>query len=166
MPGGSHEQRREELLECVHYFSRLWEERRENPGLDLLSMLVHGEATKDMTAMQHLGNLLLLWYLSANRDDDVFDNGDVIDIERPNADQQLAFGYGIHRCMGSRLAEMQVRILWEEILERFERVEVMAERRQRRGGIVGLDGNVDVEQVDDVDAEPARLSSAVRSTSS
>ncbi len=62
-PGGiveSHEQRREELLECVSYFSRLWEERRENPGHDLVSMLVHGEATRDMTPMQHLGNLLLL----------------------------------------------------------------------------------------------------------
>lgn len=205
-PGGlieSHEQRRDELMECVEYFSRLWDERREQPGHDLVSMLAHGEATKDMTPFQHLGNLLLLivggndttrntmsgsvyglnkfpaqydklianpellrnmvleiirwqtplaymrrtatrdcevggksirkddqllmWYISANRDEDVFDDADVIDIERHNADQHLAFGFGIHRCMGSRLAEMQLRILWEEVLDRFERVEVRGE---------------------------------------
>lgn len=205
-PGGiveSHEQRRDELIECVEYFSRLWEERRGKPGHDFVSMLANGEHTKDMSPLQHLGNLLLLivggndttrntmsgsvyglnkfpeqydklianpdlirnmvqeiirwqtplpymrrtatkdvefrgkqirkhdqvllWYISANRDTDVFENPDVIDIERPNADQHLSFGYGIHRCMGSRLAEMQLRILWEEILDRFEKIEVMAE---------------------------------------
>jgi cytochrome P450 len=205
-PGGvieSLEQRQEELMECVHYFSGLWEERRESPGGDLVSMLVHGEATKGMSAVEHLGNLLLLivggndttrntmsgsvyglnvfpeqydklvtnpklipnmvqeiirwqtplaymrrtatrdcelggkqikkddqllmWYLSANRDATVFDNADAIDIQRENVDQHLSFGYGIHRCMGLRLAEMQLRILWEEILERFERIEVQGE---------------------------------------
>jgi len=70
---------------------------------------------------------LLMWYLSANRDATVFDNADAIDIQRENVDQHLSFGYGIHRCMGLRLAEMQLRILWEEILERFERIEVQAE---------------------------------------
>jgi len=73
------------------------------------------------------GDQVLMWYLSANRDEDVFENPDVLDIERPNADQQLAFGIGIHRCMGNRLAEMQLRILWEEVLARFERVEVVGE---------------------------------------
>ena len=70
---------------------------------------------------------LLMWYISANRDETVFENPNVIDIERTNADQHLSFGYGIHRCMGIRLAEMQLRILWEEILQRFERIEVQAE---------------------------------------
>ena len=205
-PGGiveSQTQRRDELLECVAYFERLWEERRENPGFDLVSMLVHGEATKDMPTAAHLGNLLLLivggndttrntmsgsvyglnkfpdqydkliadpdllaglvpevlrwqtplsymrrtatrdceirgrqirkddqvlmWYISANRDEDVFTDADVLDIERPNADRHLSFGYGIHFCMGSRLAELQLRILWEEILQRFERIEVQDE---------------------------------------
>jgi len=214
-PGGiveSHEQRRDELLECVEYFGRLWEERKGKSGHDFVSMLANGEATKDMSPMQHLGNLLLLivggndttrntmsgsvyglnkfpeqydrliadpelirnmvseiirwqtplpymrrtatkdvefrgkqirkhdqvllWYISANRDTDVFDNPDVIDIERPNADQHLSFGYGVHRCMGSRLAEMQLRILWEEILDRFEKIEVMAEPKRTLSSFV------------------------------
>jgi cytochrome P450 len=71
---------------------------------------------------------VLLWYLSANRDEAVFgDNADVVDLERPNADRHLAFGHGIHYCMGARIAELQLRILWEEILPRFERIEVQAE---------------------------------------
>ncbi len=205
-PGGiveTQEQKGEELFECIQYFEKLWDLRREHPGDDLVSMLVHGEATKDMPTAAHLGNLLLLiiggndttrntmsgsvyglnkypdqydklqanpellanavpeiirwqtplsymrrtatqdtelggkqilkddqvlmWYLSANRDEAVFDNGKALDIERHNADRQIAFGYGIHFCMGSRLAELQLRILWEEILQRFERVTVKEE---------------------------------------
>jgi cytochrome P450 len=205
-PGGLVEtqaQKREELMECVDYFSRLWDERRENPGNDLVSMLVHGEATKDMPPAAHLGNLLLLivggndttrntmsgsvyslnkfpeqydklvaspelipkmvaevirwqtplsymrrtatrdvevggkqikkddqvlmWYVSGNRDENVFENAQVLDIERANARQHLSFGFGIHRCMGNRLAELQLRVLWEEILKRFEKIEVLEE---------------------------------------
>ena len=70
---------------------------------------------------------ILMWYLSANRDEDVFDDADSIDLERPNADRHLSFGYGIHYCMGSRLAELQLRVLWEELLPRFERIEVQEE---------------------------------------
>jgi len=70
---------------------------------------------------------ILMWYISANRDEDIFDNGDVLDIERHNADRHLSFGYGIHFCMGSRIAELQLRVLWEEILQRFERIEVQDE---------------------------------------
>ncbi len=205
-PGGiveSQEQKRDELLECVRYFEKLWDMRRQEPGDDLVSMLVHGDATKDMPTLAHLGNLLLLivggndttrntmsgsvyglnkfpeqydkliadpdlvtkmvpeiirwqtplpymrrtatedtelggkqirkddqvlmWYLSANRDEDMFDNADAIDIDRHNADRHLSFGYGIHFCMGSRLAELQLRVLWEEVLQRFERITVQAE---------------------------------------
>ncbi len=206
-PGSSIEsgaQQRAEIRECLEYFEGLWEERRENPGFDLVSMLAHGEATGDMAAAEHLGNIFLLivggndttrnsmsgsvyglnkysdqydkliadpslvsklvpeiirwqtplsymrrtatcdtelggkqilkddqilmWYLSANRDEAVFgDNADAIDLDRPNADQHLSFGYGIHFCMGSRLAELQLRILWEEILQRFDRIEVVGE---------------------------------------
>ena len=206
-PGGvveSMEQKRDELLECVQYFSGLFDTRRSNPGEDLVSMLATGEATRDMSAVEHLGNLLLLivggndttrntmtgsvyslthlfpdqheklsarpelmknmvcevirwqtplsymrrtatcdtelrgrevrkhdqlllWYVSANRDEDVFENGDTVDIERPNASRHLSFGYGNHFCMGSRLAEMQLRVLWEEILRRSLKIEVREE---------------------------------------
>jgi cytochrome P450 len=46
-------------------------------------------------------------------------------IDRDKARNHLSFGFGIHRCMGNRLAEMQLRILWEEILQRFENIEVI-----------------------------------------
>lgn len=205
-PGGlveTQEEKRDEMIACVRYFEKLWEDRRENPGFDLVSMLVHGEATKDMPTAAHLGNLLLLivggndttrntmsgsvyalnqypdqydklmanpelvspmvpeiirwqtplsymrrtatrdvqirdkqikqgdqvlmWYLSANRDEEMFPNAEALDIERDNADRHLSFGYGIHFCMGSRLAELQLRVLWEELVQRFERVEVVGE---------------------------------------
>ncbi len=70
---------------------------------------------------------ILMWYLSANQDEDVFENAHVLDIERHNADRQLSFGYGIHFCMGSRVAELQLRVLWEEILQRFKRIEIQEE---------------------------------------
>lgn len=70
------------------------------------------------------GDQILMWYLSANRDEEVFDDAEVVNVERTNADRHLSFGYGIHFCMGSRLAEMQLRVLWEEILRRFKRIEI------------------------------------------
>ena len=70
---------------------------------------------------------LLMWYVSGNRDPEVFENPDIIDIERPNVRNHLSFGFGIHRCMGNRLAELQLRILWEEILKRFDKIKVMEE---------------------------------------
>ena len=200
----SEEQRQEELLGCLEYFTRLWNERvKLPPGNDLISMLAHGEATRNMPPMEYLGNLVLLivggndttrstmtasvlalhknpgefsklkaqpdlidsmvaetvrwqtplahmrrmakvdtelggqqikagdkvvmWYVSGNRDERFTDNPDAFMIERPNVRKHLSFGFGIHRCMGNRLAELQLRILWEEILQRFERVEVIGE---------------------------------------
>ncbi len=70
---------------------------------------------------------VLMWYVSANHDEDVFTDPETLDIERPNADRHLSFGYGIHYCMGSRLAELQLRILWEEVLQRFTRIEIQDE---------------------------------------
>ncbi|MDH5737995.1 MAG: cytochrome P450, partial [Gammaproteobacteria bacterium] len=70
------------------------------------------------------GDKVIMWYLSGNRDEDIFDDADKLIIDRPNARAHVAFGYGIHRCMGNRLAEMQLRVLWEEIMKRFHRVEM------------------------------------------
>jgi len=73
------------------------------------------------------GDKVVMWYVSGNRDPDEFERPDELIIDRPNARHHLSFGYGVHRCMGNRLAEMQLRIVWEEILERFDRVEVVGE---------------------------------------
>jgi cytochrome P450 len=200
----SEEQRREELYECLEYFTRLWQEREgTEEGTDLISMLAHGDATKDMDPQEYLGNLVLLivggndttrnsitggvialnenpgeyaklrnnpkvipnmvseiirwvtplahmrrtavkdyvlngqqikagdklvmWYASGNRDERAIDRPDEFIIDRARARQHLSFGFGIHRCMGNRLAEMQLRILWEEIQKRFHKIEMVGE---------------------------------------
>ena len=64
------------------------------------------------------GDKLIMWYISANRDEEVFDDPDKIIVDRENARRHLAFGYGIHRCVGARLAELQIRILLEEMHKR------------------------------------------------
>ena len=200
----SNDQRRAELMECLDYFTRLWNERVNKPmgdDMDLISMLAHGESTRNMQPMEFLGNLILLivggndttrnsisggvlalnqnpqeyaklrkdpglipkmvpeiirwqtplaymrrtakvdttlsgkqikagdkvlmWYISGNRDEEAIENPDAFIIDRPNARHHLSFGFGIHRCMGNRLAEMQLRVLWEEIMKRFRFVEVV-----------------------------------------
>ena len=73
------------------------------------------------------GDKVLMWYLSGNRDESIFDDADRFLIDRPNARQHLSFGFGIHRCMGNRLAEMQLRVLWEEILNRFSNLELVGD---------------------------------------
>lgn len=208
------EQRRTELMECLAYFTRLWNERaaQETPGSDLISMLAHGKDTKDMEPFEFLGNLILLivggndttrnsisagvialnefpdeydklradpslipnmvpeiirwqtplpymrrtanqdieirgkqikkgdqllmWYVSGNRDEDEIDRPNEFIIDRPNVRRHLSFGFGIHRCMGNRLAEMQLRVLWEEILTRFSKVEVVGEPKRLRSSFI------------------------------
>jgi cytochrome P450 len=207
------EQARTELLECLAYFTELWNERVvKEPGPDLISMLAHGKDTKDMEPFEFLGNLILLivggndttrnsisggvlalnqhpqeyeklrsdvsvipnmvaeiirwqtplpymrrtanvdvelrgkkiragdqvlmWYVSGNRDEDVIDRPDEFIIDRPRARHHLSFGFGIHRCMGNRLAEMQLRIIWEEIMKRFRFVEVVGEPKRLRSSFV------------------------------
>jgi len=73
------------------------------------------------------GDKVLMWYASGNRDERVFDRPDDLIIDRANARNHISFGFGVHRCMGNRLAEMQLRILWEELLPRFENIEVVGE---------------------------------------
>ena len=73
------------------------------------------------------GDKVVLWYCSANRDEAVIKNPDSFLIDREAPRNHASFGFGIHRCMGNRLAEMQLRVLWEECLDLFEAIEVQAE---------------------------------------
>ncbi len=209
------EERQKELLACLARFTELWHERKDQPpGFDLISMLTHGEDTRDLIErpMEYLGNLTLLivggndttrnsisggvlalnqfpaeydklradtslirnmvaeiirwqtplafmrrtaledyefqgkhirrgdkvvmWYVSGNRDESHFERADELIIDRPNARQHISFGFGIHRCMGNRLAEMQLRVLWEEIMQRFEFVEVVGDPVRIRSNFV------------------------------
>ncbi len=185
-----------ELLGCAAYFKNLWDVRGAAPPTnDLISLLAHGESTRDMPLMEFLGNILLLivggndttrnsitgglialnqypdeaakvranpaliesmvpeiirwqtpvahmrrtaksdfelggktirqgdkvvmWYVSGNRDETVIHNPQAFIVDRERPRQHLSFGFGIHRCVGMRLAEMQLRIVWEEVLKRF-----------------------------------------------
>ncbi|MBE0486379.1 cytochrome P450 [Marinobacter sp.] len=74
------------------------------------------------------GDKVVMWYASGNRDERAFEQDpDQFIIDRKNVRKHLSFGFGVHRCMGNRLAEMQLRILWEEILKRFDHIEVLDE---------------------------------------
>lgn len=73
------------------------------------------------------GDKVVMWYVSGNRDERVFEDADKLIVDRPNARAHVSFGFGLHRCMGNRLAEMQLRILWEEIQQRFHMIEVVGE---------------------------------------
>jgi cytochrome P450 len=207
------EARQAELMECLAYFTRLWNERVDQPPRgDLISMLAHGEATRDMTPDEYLGNVILLivggndttrnslsggllalnqhpgefaklradpsliasmvpeiirwktplahmrrtalsdfelggktirkgdkvvmWYVSGNRDDSVIENPDAFVIDRDQPRRHLSFGFGIHRCVGNRLAEMQLRIVWEEILKRWSDIEVVEVTSRVRSSFV------------------------------
>ena len=211
----SREHRNQELLSCLQRFTQLWHERAaQQPGNDLISMLVHGESTRDMITrpMEYLGNILLLivggndttrnsisggvlalnqfpdefdklranpalipnmvaeiirwqtplihmrrtltedvelggqqikkgerlvmWYISGNRDEEAFADPHRLIVDRSNARSHVSFGYGIHRCMGNRLAEMQLRVLWEEILPRFHHIEVIGEPVRTKSNII------------------------------
>ncbi|HEY3948729.1 cytochrome P450 [Phenylobacterium sp.] len=200
-PELAEQERRAELFECVDYFMRLWNERvNAPPASDLISMLAHGESTRDMDRMEYLGNLILLivggndttrntisgsvlalhqnpdqdrklrdnlglipsmvsetirwqtplaymrrsanrdfelggktikagdkvamWYVSGNRDEEVIARPNDYIIDRERVRQHLSFGFGIHRCVGNRLAELQLKIIWEEIIKRFPKIEV------------------------------------------
>jgi len=207
------EQRQEVLMECLAYFTRLWNERANRPPAgDLVSMMAHSDSTRDMTPDEYLGNIILLivggndttrnsisgglyalnqfpgeyeklranhdlvtnmvpeiirwqtplahmrrtaladvevggqtirkgdkvvmWYVSGNRDETAIENPDVLKIDRERPRQHLSFGFGIHRCVGNRLAELQLKIVWEEILKRWSHIEVVDEPRRVRSSFV------------------------------
>ncbi|TNE58868.1 MAG: cytochrome P450, partial [Alphaproteobacteria bacterium] len=82
------------------------------------------------------GDKIVMWYISGNRDDSEIDRPNEFIIDRPKARHHLSFGFGIHRCMGNRVGEMQLKILWEEILKRFEHVEVVGDAERLQSNFV------------------------------
>jgi cytochrome P450 len=114
---------------------------RENPGLipNMVSEIIRWQtpvAHMRRTAIQDIelhgkkiraGDKVVMWYMSGNRDETMIPDADRFIIDRPRARQHLSFGFGIHRCVGNRLAEMQLRIVWEELLARFPVIEVVSE---------------------------------------
>ena len=86
-------------------------------------VVMHGKTIKK-------GDRVVMWYISGNRDETVVDrpNEFIIDRERPR--QHMSFGFGIHRCVGNRVAEMQLTIIWEEILKRFPTIQVVEEPKR------------------------------------
>ncbi len=73
------------------------------------------------------GDRVVMWYVSGNRDETAIEDANVFRIDRARPRQHVAFGFGVHRCVGNRLAEMQLKVMWEEILKRFDRIEVVRE---------------------------------------
>ncbi|MDU6495462.1 cytochrome P450, partial [Bradyrhizobium sp.] len=76
------------------------------------------------------GDRVVMWYVSGNRDEEVIETPDAFIIDRKRPRIHLSFGFGIHRCVGMRLAELQLRIVWQEILKRFDRIEVVGEPKR------------------------------------
>ena len=73
------------------------------------------------------GDRVVMWYVSGNRDESVIADPNVYDIERERPRHHMSFGFGVHRCVGNRVAEMQLTIIWEEILKRFPVIQVVGE---------------------------------------
>ena len=117
---------------------------RENP--DLLDSFVP-EVIRWQTPLAHMrrtaladiefrgkkfrkGDKVVMWYVSGNRDDEVIERPYEFIIDRARPRTHISFGFGIHRCVGLRLAELQLKIIWEEILKRFDNIEVVGEPKR------------------------------------
>ena len=103
----------------------------------ILSMRRRAKEDTDLLGKKvRKGDKVVMWYVSGNRDDEVIDDPMSFKIDRENARHHLSFGFGIHRCMGNRLAEMQLRVSWEEIMKRFRTVEVVGEAVRAKSNII------------------------------
>ena len=76
------------------------------------------------------GERVAMWYISGNRDEEVIPNANKFTIDRPNVRHHLSFGFGIHRCLGNRLGELQLRVIWEELMKRYPE-----DRRRRQSEV-------------------------------
>jgi cytochrome P450 len=81
---------------------------------------MHGKTIKK-------GEQIAMWYASGNKDERFFDHPHEFIVDRKDARRHISFGFGIHRCVGNRLGELQLQILWQEILKRFDRIELLDE---------------------------------------
>ena len=141
---GGNDTTRNSMTGAIYGLDRFPDERaklEQNPGLipNAVSEIIRWQtplAHMRRTATQDTelegqqikaGDKLALWYISGNRDESVFPNADKLIVDRENARRHLAFGYGIHRCVGARLAELQIQLLLEEMAKRRMRVEVVEE---------------------------------------
>ena len=141
---GGNDTTRNSLTGGLYAFSKFpaeWEKLRANPAL--MDSAVP-EIIRWQTPLAHMrrtaladtelggkqikkGDKVIMWYVSGNRDEEVIENPNALVIDRKRPRQHLSFGFGIHRCVGNRLAEMQLRIVWEEILKRDFKIEVLEE---------------------------------------
>ncbi|MFC3079652.1 cytochrome P450 [Phenylobacterium terrae] len=121
-----------------------YQKLRDNPGL-IASMV--SETIRWQTPLAHMrrratqdiefggkqikaGDKVVMWYVSGNRDDEVIENPNAYIIDRERPRQHISFGFGIHRCVGNRLAELQLTIIWEEIMKRFPEIVVTGEPKR------------------------------------
>ena len=138
---GANEAARGALSGCVVAFNQFpgeWEALRADPSLvaNAAAEIIRWQspiAHMRRTATQDVefrgrriskGDRVVMWYCSGNRDESYFEDGDAVRITRTNARRHVAFGSGIHRCLGVHVASMQLRVLLEEMLRRFTRVEL------------------------------------------
>ena len=127
-----------------------YEKLRADPGLipNMVSEIIRWQtplahmrrtATRDaeLAGKQiKAGDKIVMWYVSGNRDESVIPRADEFLIDRENARTHLSFGWGPHFCVGSRIAEMQLRVLWEEIMKRYSKVEVVGDPIRVRSNFV------------------------------
>jgi cytochrome P450 len=120
-------------------FPDQFQKLRENP--DLVTSLIP-EIVRWQTPVIHMrrtatedfelrgqqikaGDKVVIWYISGNRDEEHIENPNQFIVDRARPREHMSFGFGIHRCLGNRLAEMQLKILWEEVLRRDLKIEVL-----------------------------------------
>lgn len=135
---------------ALNQFPAEYDKLRANPGLipKMVPEIIRWQspvahmARTAMTDVEIGGKLIkrddkvVMWYLSGNRDESEIENANQFIIDRDNPRKHLSFGFGIHRCVGNRLAEMQLNILWEEIIKRFDRIDVVGEPKYLRSNFI------------------------------